>query len=238
MQDEAELSGGDPTEVRLDPADPDVQRINAAANYQPSVEDAIEVDDAREETGPPPDCLEPPPAPMPPPAVPAHQEPEDEAASRECGDSAGGGYFPSALESGLAAPAPSAPPDSAVEAPDPQLFYTQPEPPAPVHASSPPKVQPLPRHVASHQQPLQPPQPPPSRPHRPEPPPTPVQRAAAAAAATTAQDGGAHEADDAAVAAAQKHARWAISALNFEDVGTAVKELRAALGSLGTDRGG
>ena len=39
--------------------------------------------------------------------------------------------------------------------------------------------------------------------------------------------------DEKAVAEAQKHARWAISALNFEDVSTAVKELRAALDSLG-----
>jgi len=39
--------------------------------------------------------------------------------------------------------------------------------------------------------------------------------------------------DDAAMAEAQKHAKWAISALNFEDVATAVKELRIALGALG-----
>lgn len=39
--------------------------------------------------------------------------------------------------------------------------------------------------------------------------------------------------DDEATMAAQKHARWAISALNFEDVNTAVRELREALSSLG-----
>ncbi|KAI9726252.1 MAG: hypothetical protein M1834_009081 [Cirrosporium novae-zelandiae] len=39
--------------------------------------------------------------------------------------------------------------------------------------------------------------------------------------------------DDAAISNAQKHARWAISALNFEDVNTAIKELRIALDSLG-----
>ena len=39
--------------------------------------------------------------------------------------------------------------------------------------------------------------------------------------------------DDAAVAKAQKHARFAISALTFDDVNTAVKELRAALQTLG-----
>ncbi|KAI0020794.1 Vta1 like-domain-containing protein [Xylariomycetidae sp. FL0641] len=39
--------------------------------------------------------------------------------------------------------------------------------------------------------------------------------------------------DDMAMVQAQKHAKWAISALNFEDVPTAVKELQAALASLG-----
>lgn len=39
--------------------------------------------------------------------------------------------------------------------------------------------------------------------------------------------------DDLSIAKAQKHARWAISALNFEDAETAVKELRAALQTLG-----
>ena len=39
--------------------------------------------------------------------------------------------------------------------------------------------------------------------------------------------------DEEAILKAQKHARWAISALNFEDVNTAVKELRGALDSLG-----
>lgn len=39
--------------------------------------------------------------------------------------------------------------------------------------------------------------------------------------------------DEEAIIKAQKHARWAISALNFEDVNTAVKELKIALDSLG-----
>lgn len=39
--------------------------------------------------------------------------------------------------------------------------------------------------------------------------------------------------DEVSVAAAQKHAKFAISALNFEDVNTAVKELREALEVLG-----
>lgn len=44
-----------------------------------------------------------------------------------------------------------------------------------------------------------------------------------------------YAADDVAVADAQKHAKWAISALNFEDVTTAVNELRLALRSLGAE---
>ena len=39
-----------------------------------------------------------------------------------------------------------------------------------------------------------------------------------------------------AVVKAQKHARWAISALNFEDVPTAINELRGALEALGVRR--
>ena len=39
--------------------------------------------------------------------------------------------------------------------------------------------------------------------------------------------------DEEAIMKAQKHARWAISALNFEDVSTAVKDLKIALESLG-----
>jgi vacuolar protein sorting-associated protein VTA1 len=38
--------------------------------------------------------------------------------------------------------------------------------------------------------------------------------------------------DEEAVMKAQKHARWAISALNFDDVPTAIKELRSALETL------
>ncbi|KAH7412524.1 Vta1 like-domain-containing protein [Cadophora sp. MPI-SDFR-AT-0126] len=39
--------------------------------------------------------------------------------------------------------------------------------------------------------------------------------------------------DDQSIAKAQKHCRWAISALNFEDANTAVRELREALKTLG-----
>ncbi|EEQ86370.1 hypothetical protein RJZ56_007070 [Blastomyces dermatitidis] len=39
--------------------------------------------------------------------------------------------------------------------------------------------------------------------------------------------------DEDSIAEAQKHARWAVSALNFDDVPTAIKELRNALNKLG-----
>ena len=50
---------------------------------------------------------------------------------------------------------------------------------------------------------------------------------------STAPQPGETEVDEEAIKQATKHARWAISALNFEDVKTAVKELRGALESLG-----
>ena len=50
---------------------------------------------------------------------------------------------------------------------------------------------------------------------------------------TSRPDTTAYKDDEVSVVAAQKHARFAISALNFEDVPTAVKELRAALVTLG-----
>lgn len=44
---------------------------------------------------------------------------------------------------------------------------------------------------------------------------------------------GAGPVDDVNVARAEKHAKWAISALNFDDVPTAIRELRNALETLG-----
>lgn len=42
-------------------------------------------------------------------------------------------------------------------------------------------------------------------------------------------------ANDQAIAQAQKHAKWAVSALSFDDVPTAIKELRIALRQLGAE---
>ncbi|TLD25416.1 hypothetical protein PspLS_05911 [Pyricularia sp. CBS 133598] len=44
---------------------------------------------------------------------------------------------------------------------------------------------------------------------------------------------GGYNVDDASIRKAQKHCKWAISALNFEDAATAVKELELALQTLG-----
>ncbi|KAL6235651.1 hypothetical protein BDW75DRAFT_134083 [Aspergillus navahoensis] len=44
-----------------------------------------------------------------------------------------------------------------------------------------------------------------------------------------------HDVDDQAISLAQKHARWAVSALTFDDVNTAIKELRKSLKYLGAE---
>ncbi|KAI9700514.1 MAG: hypothetical protein M1820_006813 [Bogoriella megaspora] len=146
-------------------------------------------------------------------------------------NSIGGGYFPPAPptftsdnpEPNLptaASDLPSAPepPSSQPEAMniDPSNYYgvasaTQ-QPPAPLQsppASVPPAMNPViplpqPPHQAAYMPPVQPGPPP-----------------------------GGYRMDEDSVASAQKHAKWAMSALNFEDVNTAVKELRIALEALG-----
>lgn len=45
----------------------------------------------------------------------------------------------------------------------------------------------------------------------------------------------AHSVDDHNISLAQKHARWAVSALTFDDVDTAIKELKNALRFLGSE---
>lgn len=74
------------------------------------------------------------------------------------------------------------------------------------------------------------------QPHYPPPAQPPVQNFAPPPTAPVAQPPKANQqlnTDDVAIGKAQKHARWAISALNFEDAETAVRELRAALQTLG-----
>lgn len=63
--------------------------------------------------------------------------------------------------------------------------------------------------------------------------PTPRSTAPPTSSITAAMRQAGSEVDEETIAQAQKHARWAVSALNFDDVNTAVKELRNALASLG-----
>ncbi|KAJ5115424.1 hypothetical protein NUU61_001183 [Penicillium alfredii] len=55
------------------------------------------------------------------------------------------------------------------------------------------------------------------------------------APAPTAPSQPSHSVDDNSISLAQKHARWAVSALTFDDVNTAVKELKNSLKYLGAE---
>ncbi|KAI0184506.1 Vta1 like-domain-containing protein [Xylaria flabelliformis] len=92
----------------------------------------------------------------------------------------------------------------------PQQHYTPTQAPAPPHNYHNPYAQPAVPKVT------------------PAPPPPPTQQYGG-----NSGPAGSYNYDDMAIAQAQKHAKWAISALNFEDVPTAVKELQAALATLG-----
>lgn len=200
----------DAEEVTLDPDDPEVQKINGAAYQQPSVED-----EDSGEIGP--RIID------GPPTYPTEQPHQDQAhlPSNTTGVPPKAPIddyspLPAILPRDPAA-APSDPPSippspSAPE--DPATFYSTPPPP---NAAAPPPPQPGPH------------------PRQPAPPspayaPPPERQVPSQPTAAASYDAGA---DDVAVAEAQKHARWAISALNFEDVGTAVAELRLALKTLG-----
>ncbi|KAI5366293.1 Putative vacuolar protein sorting-associated protein Vta1 [Septoria linicola] len=138
--------------------------------------------------------------------------------------SVGGGYFPAVPgETTHVVPPPAAS--------DPADFYNTPQPPPSAPSlgdfgtlpQDKPKA-PTPSHAG-----------PPPPVHLPtfSPPPIAVSPTPAQAITTTGPPSGGYNTDDEAIMAAQKHAKWAISALNFEDVNTAVSELRIALRSLG-----
>ncbi|RYP91835.1 hypothetical protein DL770_002012 [Monosporascus sp. CRB-9-2] len=127
---------------------------------------------------------------------------------------------PSSHEPGMP-PFPISPPDAAST---PQDFYRH-APPPPVSAPAPsaPIVPPqAPPAASSHYSHLS----------RSSVPPAASQATQQTTyGATNAPTG--YNTDDMAVVQAQKHAKWAISALNFEDVPTAVRELQNALAVLG-----
>lgn len=237
----------------LDPNDPEVQSITNAAAMQPTVEDEV-----MPQISPPPapnglpsitPAGDPAPhvSPLEPPAplAPSHLEvsPIEPSPADERANSEGGGYFPEVptFTAQSSAPSlPTAPPDDIeMKSPggslDPSSFYT---------AQAPPGLSPAPTSIL-----------PPAAPTSlssavspsmlPPPAPQPVVLSPAVQVSVTnsagqvsvtnsaAQVQGPYRTDDESTTLAQKHARWAISALNFEDVNTAVKELRTALRALG-----
>ncbi|KAK5135346.1 hypothetical protein LTR08_005288 [Meristemomyces frigidus] len=224
-----------------------LQRQESSGGYQaPTVETAPDdVQTPREGSAAPP----PPPAALTTDPDVSPLESAGKNAARQA--SLGGGYFPSVPD------AVGANADADADVPDPDemeisLLPHQQPPSAPLafnpadfYNTSQPAVapppgahSPNPLHFPSHPPPPPAPYQPapapyqlPPTPHHPQPPPAPLHPHSQPAARM--EDPSLYRTDDESVLAAQKHAKWAISALNFEDVGTAVKELRLALGRLG-----
>ncbi|KAL1303712.1 hypothetical protein AAFC00_007064 [Neodothiora populina] len=118
--------------------------------------------------------------------------------------SVGGGYFPSVPTFTSDDAQPTAP-TAAPDTSTPADFYKQPSQ-APVVAPTPVPAVPAPPPTIPQNAPLPPAQ---------------------------AVPTGGYRTDDASVTLATRHAKFAMSALNFDDVNTAVKELRLALQTLG-----
>ncbi|KAF1932017.1 DUF605-domain-containing protein [Didymella exigua CBS 183.55] len=132
-------------------------------------------------------------------------------------------------------------------APDPSSFYQTPSSPPP--AAQPPLAPPLNPFASPSQQPQQhfaapssqPPQQPyhmpqataPSKQYSSAPGQNPYAQPAATPPPAASSSQGPFRDDEESIREAQKHAKWAISALNFDDAATAVKELRIALQALG-----
>ncbi|KAJ8115478.1 hypothetical protein OPT61_g2897 [Boeremia exigua] len=143
------------------------------------------------------------------------------------------------LTSSLGGPAGTTGAPQVSGVPDPSAFYQNPASSPPV--AQPPQASPLNPYASPPQQPQQP-QPP--QQHFPAPQPAvPSQQyssaprhnpyAQPAAPPPVASSQGPFRDDEESIREAQKHAKWAISALNFDDAATAVKELRIALQALG-----
>ncbi|KAK7703374.1 hypothetical protein SLS64_009043 [Diaporthe eres] len=154
----------------------------------------------------------------PPPTLPSPISPP----SNHPANYTPGGGAPSASQTWTPTPPPAAssfaPPSAPLAPSGPPTFAPSSSSTAavaPPPTFSPPPADPTPRNI-----------PPPAVVPRPVvPAPTSLGNSSAAPLSFTA--------DDAAMSQAQKHAKWAISALNFEDVPTAVRELRRALETLG-----
>ncbi|KIW07851.1 uncharacterized protein PV09_01766 [Verruconis gallopava] len=234
----------------LSPDDPEVRRING---LQPTVEDVPDsslLPSASD--NPPADALSP----------TTHVQTAPTAAPRpevpSVGASASDGYFPiiPTFTSEQAAPSlPTAPEDSApnvtmvspgstsapMSSPAANFYIAQGrpiEPSVPAESPGQPQVQPvapsqyhMPTPTAPHQFISPPQQTTLSAPSLAPQPSIQAQQPALTQLPQTMP--GQYNRDDESIMQAQKHAKWAISALNFEDVDTAVKELRIALRALG-----
>ncbi|KAI3531039.1 hypothetical protein CABS03_09850 [Colletotrichum abscissum] len=215
----------------LDPNDPDVQGLTSPKPA--SVEDDPETEFYKK-------------APAPAESAPTTEPSEPEPAQSSVLDLPS---VPSAND--LNPPAPQTqgyfdPPEQFPPSPlsqsgvnDSSVKANEPSAPSPYAASSTgPSFSP-----ANTASPWQPPQIPPSSVTKSPPPPAPQQfkpppmvpqpRAPVAAGSHNSWAPSSAPSDDMDLPKAQKHAKWAISALNFEDVPTAVKELRNALAALG-----
>ncbi|KAL8959912.1 MAG: hypothetical protein Q9193_003302 [Seirophora villosa] len=176
--------------------------------------------------------------------------------------SIGGGYFPTDVDAHQQAATTHSPPDASHPSPPPALPDTsslpQPNafypsgtaasadsfrsfPPARNNLNT-PSLSTTPAAPLGPQAPGVAPRypPPPAQSGMSQPPAAPIPQAHHAAPTPSSlpvqQSQASHVAvDEEALAKAQKHARWAISALNFEDVNTAIKELRGALETLGAN---
>lgn len=131
----------------------------------------------------------------------------------------------SSLSHGL--PEPPPPPPEAHQPPPPPITFSLPPPSAPTASLRPSAP---PRTISSNMPNITAPSAPPA-----------LQPAAAAASGANGHQYGTDEdwrpepatVDPTTIANAQKHAKWAISALNYEDLETARKELRLALQLIG-----
>ncbi|KFA61815.1 hypothetical protein S40285_07534 [Stachybotrys chlorohalonatus IBT 40285] len=220
----------------LDPTEAELQALTSPSSGPApvSVEDA-------------PDAGEPPLPPVfsPPPAAPTKaSEPPASANEPSLPSPANDGYFPTASPPGepfvpspmstdAAFPSGNIPPAPSFPEPSPQASL-QPSAPFPPTVSTPtPNISAPPSWTTT-----------PSVPHPASvnPPPAAVGPApnlratpspAAPSGAIPPSSGGGFSTSHKDINQAQKHAKWAISALNFDDVTTAVQELRNALSVLG-----
>lgn len=223
----------------LDPNDPEVQGLSSPPAKAASVEDDPDTEFYKQGAAPT--------APAEPfaPQAPSEPEPEPEPEPAQSSvldlpsvPSGNDANPPPPQTQGYFDPPGQFPPSSLSQAGtnDTARAANAPTAPSPYAGSS---TDPAfgPANTASPWQPPQIPKstPPPPAPQQFKPPPSIPQQAKAPVVpiSTNSWTPNSGSADDMDLPKAQKHAKWAISALNFEDVPTAVKELRNALAALG-----